>query len=142
MKTLVNCTPEEFLVQTNKIRKSVWKWLTDTDVLNIRRRMPEYEKADTNASIEDRKKVLEHNKELERQQTKENLSAILDAMLEDHPKETLEVIALCCFIEPKDINNYAVRDILTSIAELLNDEVVISFFTSLARLGNLNTARA
>ena len=118
------------------------KWLTDTDILNIRKRMPEYEKADTNANIEDRKRVLERNKELEREQTKANLSAILDAMLEDHPKETLEVIALCCFIEPKDINNYAVRDILLSVSELLNDEVVISFFTSLARLGNLNTVRA
>lgn len=142
MKTLVNCTPEEFLVQTNKIRKCVGKWLTDTDILNIRKRMPEYEKADTTASIEDRKKVLERNKELERQQTRENLSAILDAMLEDHPKETLEVIAHCCFIDPKEINNYAVRDILLNVAELLNDDVVISFFTSLARLGNLNTVRA
>ena len=142
MKTLVNCTPEEFLVQTNKIRKSVMKWLTDTDILNIRKRMPEYQKADVNAPIEEREKVLKHNKELEMQQTKENLSAILDAMLEDHPKETLEIIALCCFIEPKDINNYAVRDIMISIAELLNDEVVISFFTSLARLAKLNTVRA
>ena len=41
MKNLANCKPSEFLVQTNKIRKSVEKWLTVTDIMNIRRTQPE-----------------------------------------------------------------------------------------------------
>jgi hypothetical protein len=40
MKNLANCKPSEFLKQTNRIRKSVSKWLTDTDIANIRKRMP------------------------------------------------------------------------------------------------------
>lgn len=138
MKTLANCKPSEFLVQTNKIRKSVEKWLTDTDILNIRKRLPEYEQADVNASAEERKEILERNAVLEREQVKKNLSAILDAMLEDHPNETLEIIALCCFIEPSKIDDYTVAELLTSVNALLGDEAVIGFFTSLARLGNKN----
>ena len=41
MKNLANCTPTEFFRQTNLIRKSVSKWLTDTDIQGIRKRMPE-----------------------------------------------------------------------------------------------------
>ena len=41
MKNLANCKPSEFLVQTNRIRKSVENWLTVTDILNIRRNQPE-----------------------------------------------------------------------------------------------------
>jgi hypothetical protein len=40
MKNLANCKPSEFLSQTNKIRKSVEKWLKLTDIINIRKRIP------------------------------------------------------------------------------------------------------
>ena len=40
MKHLANCDPVEFLVQTNKIRKAVSKWLTLTKVLEIRKTLP------------------------------------------------------------------------------------------------------
>ena len=41
MKTLANCNPVEFLVQTNKIRKAVWDWLSLTQVMEIRKNLPE-----------------------------------------------------------------------------------------------------
>lgn len=37
MKNLANCTPSEFLKQTNKIKKSVEKWLKATDIMEIRK---------------------------------------------------------------------------------------------------------
>ncbi len=40
IKTLSNCKPSEFLKQTNRIRKAVERWLTDTDIANIRKRQP------------------------------------------------------------------------------------------------------
>lgn len=41
MKTLANCTPVEFLRQTNKIRHAVEGLLLDSGVQEIRKRMPE-----------------------------------------------------------------------------------------------------
>lgn len=142
MKSLATCKPSEFLRQTNRIRKSVEKWLTDTDIMNIRKRLPEYESAKKGASIEERKEVIERNAALEREQARKNLSAILDAILEEHPDETLEVLALCCFVEPQDADNHTVKEYIAVLSELLNDPDVIGFFTSLARLAPTSTPNA
>ena len=132
MKSLANCKPSEFLRQTNRIRKSVEKWLTDTDIMNIRQRRPAYETAPKGVTAEERKAVIERNSELERKQIRENISAILDAILEAHPDETLEVLALCCFVEPEDADNHSVKEYLAVLNDLLNDKDVLGFFTSLA----------
>ena len=47
MKTLATCNPKEFLIQSNKIRKSVASWLSLTQVLEIRQRHPEIMEFDT-----------------------------------------------------------------------------------------------
>lgn len=129
IKTLANCKPSEFLVQTNKIRKSVAKWLSITDIQGIRKRMP-----DNLKNIEDKE---ERDKALLKQ-SKQNLSAILDEVLEKHPTETLEVLALCAFVEPKDVDNYPISFYLQVFNDLINDEAVQSFFISLLKLGNSN----
>lgn len=126
MKNLANCKPSEFLKQTNKIRKSVSKWLTDTDVVNIRARMP---KLDDNASEEQTQEAM-------RKQARENLSDIFDAILDKHPEETLEILALLCFVEPKDVDNHEVTEYLDSLSELIGNRSVLDFFTSLTRLAN------
>lgn len=129
MKNLANCKPSEFLVQTNKIRKSVSKWLTDTDIVNIRKRMP---KLPENATGEERKQALE-------KQATENFNAILDSMLDEHPQETLGILALSCFIEPEHVDDYAVKDYIGAINEMIGDQVVLDFFMSLMKWGNLLT---
>ena len=88
MKNLANCKPSEFLKQTNRIRKSVSKWLTDTDVLNIRRRMPNTAE---DAPEEEKKAAMQ-------KQIKKNLDAMLDAIMDEHPDETLELLGLMCFV--------------------------------------------
>lgn len=128
MKNLANCKPSEFLQQTNRIRKSVSKWLTDTDILNIRQRMP---KIADDATEEERKKAMEG-------QAKENLNLMLDAILEEHPEETLELLALLCFIEPKDVDKHSVAEYLEAVNELMNNKAVLNFFISLIRLANTN----
>lgn len=130
MKTLANCTPREFLVQTNKIRKSVSRWLKLTDIVNIRKRVPALP---LDMSKEDRDKAM-------REQAVENLNAMLDAMLDEHPDETIEVLGLLCFIEPEDLDNYKMSDLLGGFAEVIGCPEVINFFISLVRLGNLNTS--
>lgn len=138
LKTLVSCKPSEFLRQTNKIKKSVEKWLTDTDILNIRKRMPALEAVPISATEEERKAIAERNKKLTSEQVKKNLSAMLDAILEEHPEETMEILGLCCFVEPDHVDDYKVADYLTALNSLISDKVVLDFFTSLASLGQMN----
>lgn len=141
LKTLVDCKPSEFLKQTNRIRKSVEKWLTDTDILSIRKHVPVLEKVDESATVEQKSEVVNRNNERMREQAKKNLSAMLDAMLEKHPDETLEVLALCCFVEPKDVDNHPMSEYLSAASKIISDEAVMSFFTSLARLGQTSTLK-
>ena len=124
MKNLANCTPREFLVQTNKIKKHVENWLTITGIMEIRKRVPAIP---ADASIEDRHKALA-------EQSRKNLSAIFDAIFDEHPQESAELLGMLCFIEPEDIDNYKMSDILGAFNELLNCEEVVGFFTSLMRL--------
>ena len=135
MKNLANCKPSEFLKQTNKIRKSVEKWLTVTDIMNIRKRMPEdMPEMNKDMSMEEGKIILEKRQEMMAEQSRRNLSAMLDAMLDEHPDETLEILGLCCFVEPKEIDNHTVSEYLLSINELLSDEAVRDFFSLLMSL--------
>lgn len=124
MKTLANCSPVEFLVQTNKIRRSVESWLTLTKVMEIRKRLPELPQG---AKPEDVKKARQ-------EQAKKNFSAILDSVLEEHPQETAELLGMLCFIEPDDLGNHSMLEIISSVNELIASPEVLSFFTSLTQL--------
>jgi chromatin segregation and condensation protein Rec8/ScpA/Scc1 (kleisin family) len=126
MKTLANCTPREFLVQTNKIRKSVSKWLAITDILGIRKEKPQLP---ADASDEEKKAALE-------KQVRQNLTSVLDAVLEKHPDETAELLGLLCFIEPEDLDNHNMIEILSNFTDIINSKEVISFFISLMQLEN------
>ena len=130
MKNLANCKPSEFLRQTNRIRKSAETWLKVTEILEIRKTLPEIP---NDIPKDERKTAVE-------EQGRENFSRILDAILEKHPDETLELLALTCFVEPDDVDNHPVSEYLESIGEMLADKAVIGFFTSLMRLARMNTS--
>lgn len=134
LKTLADCKPSEFLRQTNLIRKSVERWLTVTDIAAIRKRLPALEATPDGADAEKTAAAIKRNKEAMAEQAKKNLSAMLDAMLEDHPDETLEVLALCCFVAPEKVDEHPMGEYLTAFSKLISEEAVIGFFTSLARL--------
>lgn len=129
MKNLANCKPSEFLKQTNRIRKSVEHWLTVTDIMNIRKTLPKLEEGMTK----------EQKQEATMAQVKANMSSMFDSMLETHADETLELLALVCFVEPEHVDDYPMSEYLDAVNELLNDKAVIGFFTSLARLGQTIT---
>lgn len=135
MKTLATCNPKEFLIQTNKIRKSVANWLSITKVMEIRKAMPNI-KAD--ATPEERQSALQ-------EQVKKNLSAMLDSILDEHPEETAELLGLLCFVDPEDLENHRMTEFLGAFAEIINCPEVVSFFTSLMQLdqkGISGTAKA
>lgn len=128
MKNLANCKPSEFLKQTNKIRKSVDKWLKLTDIKNIRKNVPDLP---SDASKEEKQELMF-------EQGKKNLNAMLDNILEVHPDETLELLALLCFVEPEDVDNHTVSEYLASFNELIGCREVVDFFVSLMQLANVN----
>ena len=138
MKNLATCKPSEFLRQTNRIKKSVEKWLTATDIMNIRKKTPDFTLIKEGTDKSEARAILEENKRKRDEQVRKNLSLILDAILDEHSDETLELLALLCFVEPKDVDDYPMEDYLNSIAEMIGNEAVIGFFTSLAQLGVIN----
>lgn len=127
MKNLANCTLKEFLRQTNKIRKAAKQWMDDTKIVDIRARLPQLP---VDADDETKDQLL-------RRQGVENVNAILDAALEKYPDETAEIIGLCCFKEPDELDDLRVSDVLGAAREMLDDPEVVGFFTSLARLGTM-----
>ena len=132
MKNIANCTPREFLRQTNKIRKAVSNWLTLTKVMDIRKRLPQIP---DDATEEQKDALIEA-------QVKDNINAVLDVIMDEHPDETADLMGLMCFIEPEDLDNHSMSEILGSVAEMLNCQDVLDFFISLARLGNVRISAA
>ena len=139
MKNLANCKPSEFLAQTFKIKKSVREWLDVTEILSIRKNKPELIPLE-GLSEKDKAEAIELNNKATAEQIKKNIDSILDKMLDENAEKTLEVLALCCFVEPEHVDDYPMSEYFKNITELFNDESVMNFFTSLAQLGMKNTA--
>lgn len=125
MKTLANCDPVEFFVQTNRIRKAAENWITLTQIREIRKRVPEFKGDDA------------ENTELLEKQVRENADAILESVMGEHPKETAELLGLMCFIEPEDLHNHESGELLIGFREIVNSRAVIGFFASLWQLGRM-----
>lgn len=144
MKNLATCSPKEFMVQTNLIRRSVEKWLKATDIMNIRKRVPKLPEvpelpedvnlADKADILAKQAEVLKERNEIMSQAAMDNAFAMVEAAFEKHPDETLEVLALVCFVPVAEVNDHPVKYYMKSIRELVQDEEVVSFFTSLLRL--------
>ena len=141
MKNLANCTPSEFVAQTVKIKKVVKDWMDSTKILEILRTQPKYIVLEKGASAEERAEVVRKNAEIQQTQSRENASRIFDAALEENPTKTLELMALCCFVEPSEVDSHPIGWYLTAINELINDENVLSFFSLLAQWGQKNTSK-
>lgn len=122
LKNLANCSPKEFLVQTNKIRYLAKEFITDTDILNWRANIVTDEVK--SAAADEREDMVKSN-------ILSELDKILDILLEKDIDRTVALLCYCCFIDPKDEGKYKVTDIIESITEMVTDPAVISFFTRL-----------
>lgn len=132
MKTLANCNPKEFLRQTNRIRRSAENWLKLTDIMEIRKRKPDIPSDATK----------EETRAAYRAQMAKNANAMLDAMLEEHLDETVELLGLVCFVEPHDLENHSMTEFLSAFNEIIGNQEVLDFFISLARLAGMNISDA
>lgn len=127
MKNLATCTPTEFVQQTVKIRHVLEKWLTLTDIKTIRKRVPTLTE---DMSVEQKKEAIQA-------QVRKNVMSIFDAVLELHPAETLELLALMCFVEPKDVDTHTMGEYLCALMDMVEDEAVMRFFSLSSRLGQM-----
>jgi hypothetical protein len=125
IKTLANCKPSEFMKQTNRIKRQVEQWLTDTDIMNIRKKLPTIPEG---ATEDERKTLL-------KEQSMKNLSEILDSALEEHTDETLAILALCCFVPVEKADTKSIDFYMTAISDMMESDAVARFFTLLVRLG-------
>lgn len=133
-KNLATCTPREFLKQTNRIRKSAEKWMNATDIINIRNRKVEGLQVVPAGNGEDAVRIRKENAEKIAKQRAKNMNEILDAALEEHLDETLEILALACFVEPENVDDHKISFYLRNMSDIFADPDVLGFFTSLAQL--------
>ena len=122
MKTLANCTTVEFLKQSNKIRHAVSEYLTETKILDIRKKKPTLKEGMSK----------EAEKEAYREQARQNISDMLDAALEENAEATTRILALLCFIDDeKEAETLDPAEVL----DVLMSERVLNFFTRLMQSG-------
>lgn len=134
MKNLAKCTPSEFAVQTVKIKDIVRNWLELTKILEIRQKQPTYKMCAKDAPAEVRAEVIKENAKLKKEQAMKNLSEMLDSCLAEHPQETIEVLALCCFVDPADADNHLMEEYLECILDMFESKAVMRFFSLLAQV--------
>lgn len=137
-KNLANCKPSEFMSQCGRVAKSAEKWLKATDIINIRKRVPKMQPIPEDATAEETDKIMTDYKKSLSEAAKTNLADMINAIFTEHPQETLELLALLCFVEPKDVDKHSISFYLANLTDLLSDKEVISFFTSLTRLGQID----
>lgn len=142
MKNLANCVPSEFLRQSNRIRKAVAKWLDLTQIMEIRKHSPEIIELTVDMKPEEREEAIKKNRVAFEKQAKENFGEILDKVLEEYPNETLELLGLLCFIEPKDVDSHPMAEYIDALNEMMSSEAVLGFFTSLMQLVKTITSLA
>lgn len=135
MKNLATCKPTEFMKQTCRIRKVAEEWLKGTNILNLRKEVPELKKITNDMDDAEREAAVKENKARIEAKMNENLSKLLDAMLDKYADKTLELLALVCFVEPENVDDHGMDEYLDAISELISNQSVINFFTSLAQLG-------
>ena len=134
MKNLATCTPTEFVTQTAKIKASVANWLNLTKINDIRSKVPAYKVIPKGANAEDKAQIIKDNAQMKKDQALANLSEILDQVLIEHPTETLEVLALVCFVEPDHVDDHTMDEYFQCIMDMMQNKSVLSFFSLLAQI--------
>ena len=134
MKNLATCKPTEFVAQTAKIKDAVANWMEIIDFSGVRAKRPAYIMIPKDATAEEIKGINAQNATIRKKQALNNISELLDNMLVKHPKETLDVLALCCFIEPEHVDDYTIDEYMNCIMDMMESQSVIRFFKLLAQL--------
>ena len=119
MKTLANCDNIEFMQQTYKIADAVKEYLTETNIMELRKRLPDV----SGMNEEEKKAAL-------RKASAENLLEMVRVALVEHTTDTLKLLGLVCFCEDEKTLRTD-RTILSEAMSAITDPNVLDFFISL-----------
>ena len=133
-KNLANCTPDEFLDQSFLIMDAAEKFIKVNDILGIRCRQVEGLQEIPKDNEEEADRVRRENAKKITAQRMKNVKDLLTSMMHTHKSETLELLALSCFIDPVEVNNYTMAYFLRNVGEMISNQDVLAFFTSAAQL--------
>ena len=133
-KNLANCTPEEFLDQSYLIMDAAEKFIKVNDILGIRSRKVEGLQEIPTDNEEEADRIRHENAKKITAQRMKNVKDLLTSMMHTNKSETLELLALSCFIDPADVNNYTMPFFLRNVGEMISNPDVLAFFTSAAQL--------
>lgn len=133
-KNLANCTPDEFLDQSFLIMNAAEKFMKVNDILGIRSRKVEGLQEIPKDNEEEADRIIRENAKKITAQRMKNVKDLLTSMMHTHKSETLELLALSCFIDPAEINNYTMPFFLRNVGEMISNQDVLAFFTSLAEV--------
>lgn len=133
-KNLANCTPDEFLDQSFLIMNAAEKFMKVNDILGIRSRKVEGLQEIPTDNEEEADRIRRENAKKITAQRMKNVKDLLTSMMHTHKGETLELLALSCFIDPADVNNYTMPFFLRNVGEMISNPDVLAFFTSVAQL--------
>ncbi|GEM_PF-1852964 len=133
-KTLARCKPTEFVAQCVKIKNLAEKWLKDVDIISVWDNSPDLKPIPDNATAEEREAINRENGKTVIETYKDRFLKLFDRMFVENPYETLSLLALTCFVEPENIDNYEMADYMDAVREMWQDRAVVDFFTFLASL--------
>lgn len=140
-KNLARCKPSEGFAQMVKIRKLAEKWINEVGFSEIYHKTPVLKQIKQDMSADEIQQLQNENKQLVAEQGLKNLFEMFDGMFEKYPQDTLSLIALCCFVEPEHVDDYEIADYLDAFYEMMNNKVVINFFTLLLSSGQMISSR-
>lgn len=128
-KNLVTCKPSEALAQMCRIRDLLEKWLKDIELSKLFEEIPEVVKITPNMTDDEKKDAINKNSTLLLDTIKTKGLMLFDNALKKYPEETLAVLALSCFVEPENVDDYTMGDYINALAEMKNDKATAGFFT-------------
>lgn len=134
MKCLATCSPSEFFKQTILLANKIAKWFDVNEIFEIRAKSPKYLAAPETATPEERADIIRKNAEIEKKQALENFLELINNMFDKNEKETLELLGLCCFVEPEHVDDYPMTEYLGCIMDMFEDDNVRRFFSFAAQI--------
>lgn len=135
MKTLANCTPKEFAVQTAKIAASVRKYADG--IRMIRQKLPKPPEAPRKDASEDE---LTAYAEQVRNAGIDNFMEILSWCMETNADATMELCGAVCFMDGEafaDLDPADGEDGIAAVLDVLCSERALRFFTTLLRMNGI-----
>lgn len=128
IKTIATLKGPEFLRACNRVRYAVEKFVKETNVMDLRKMMPVITE-----DMDDEQRM-----DAIHEQSKKNISAMLDRVLEERPEATYDL--LCALMINDTGEELDGVDLITAAMEILSNKKVLDFLLQLARSVQTGTA--